>query len=79
MSDIRAKKCIFAAKVRAKKCDYGKKRHQTAPRVEAKVLKNNARNACRIISFLYICSPQLKRRGIINLKILNNDKRRIDA
>ena len=47
--------------------------------MEAKVLKNNARNACRIISFLYICSPQLKRRGIINLKILNNDKRRIDA
>ena len=45
----------------------------------AKVLKNNARNACRIISFLYICSPQLKRRGIINLKILNNDKGRIDA
>lgn len=36
-------------------------------------------NACRIISFLYICSPQLKRRGIINLKILNNDKGRIDA
>lgn len=29
--------------------------------------------------FLYICSPQLKRRGIINLKILNNDKGRIDA
>jgi hypothetical protein len=57
VSDIRAKKCIFAAKV----------------------LKNNARNACRIISFLYICSPQLKRRGIINLKILNNDKGRIDA
>lgn len=28
--------------------------------MEAKVLKNNARNACRIISFLYICSPQLK-------------------
>jgi hypothetical protein len=55
--DVRAKKCIFAAKV----------------------LKNKARNACRIISFLYICSPQLKRRGIINLKILNNDKGRIDA
>ena len=47
--------------------------------MEAKVLKNNARNACRIISFLYICNPQLKRRGIINLKILNNDKGRIDA
>ncbi len=33
------------------------------------------------VSFLFciFVAPQLKRRGIINLKILNNDKRRIDA
>lgn len=34
------------------------------------------------VSFLFcifVAPPQLKRRGIINLKILNNDKRRIDA
>ena len=28
---IRATKCNFAAKDRAKKCNYGKKYHQTAP------------------------------------------------
>ncbi len=33
------------------------------------------------VSFLFciFVAPQLKRRGIINLKIFSNDKRRIDA
>ena len=33
--------------------------------MEAKVLKNNARNACRIISFLYICSPPIEKKGVL--------------
>ena len=33
------------------------------------------------VSFLFciFVAPKMKKRGIINLKILNNDKRRIDA
>lgn len=44
-----------------------------------KSTKNNAENLANSKIFRKFVAPQLKRRGIINLKILNNDKRRIDA